>query len=125
MLFVAKWNLGVIEYALTISSTEGGSVTTPGEGIFIYAPGTEVSLVVEAENGYRFTNWSGDVNTIASVNAAATNITMNSSYSITANFKEKPPVNWTLLGGIIAAAAAVVGLVIFFVRRRGRGTADT
>ena len=36
------------------------------------------------------------------------------------NFEEIPPVNWPLIGGIIAAAVAV-GLVIFFVRRRGRG----
>ena len=31
------------------------------------------------------------------------------------------PINWALIGGIIAVVAA--GLVIFFVRRRGRGPA--
>ena len=38
------------------------------------------------------------------------------------NFEEIPPVNWPLIGGIIAAAA-VVGLVTFFVRKRGRSPA--
>jgi len=36
-----------------------------------------------------------------------------------------PPVNWLLIGGIIAAAVIAMGLGIFFVRRRDRGSADT
>ena len=71
---------------LTISSTEGGSVTTPGEGVFTYDDGTVVDLVAEAEEGYRFDEWTGNVSTIADVYAAATNITMNGDYSITAEF---------------------------------------
>jgi len=71
---------------LTISSAAGGAVTTPGEGTFYYDLGTRVNLVTEAESNYRFTNWSGDVDTIADVNAASTTITMVSSYSINANF---------------------------------------
>jgi hypothetical protein len=71
---------------LTISSTTGGSVTTPGEGTFWYPLGAEVDLVAEAVSGYNFTNWSGDVSTIADVYAASTTITMDSSYSIIANF---------------------------------------
>jgi hypothetical protein len=72
---------------LVISSTEGGSVTTPGEGIFSYPLGTEVNLVAEASSGYQFAHWSGDVNTIADVDAASTTITMDNSYSISANFQ--------------------------------------
>jgi preprotein translocase subunit YajC len=72
--------------ALTTSSTVGGSVTTPGEGAFTYDEGTVVDLVAEAEEGYRFVNWTGDVGTIANVNAASTTISMNDDYSITANF---------------------------------------
>jgi len=78
-------------YDLTISSTGGGSVTTPGEGVFTYDDGTVVDLVAEAEESYRFVEWTGDVDTIADVYAAATNITMNGDYSITANFVEIPP----------------------------------
>jgi len=83
---LAKWNLVLIEYALTISSTAGGSVTTPGEGTFTYAPETVVDLVAESEEGYRFVNWTGDVDTIANVTAASTTITMDDNYSIRANF---------------------------------------
>jgi len=76
--------------SLTISSTEGGSVTTPGEGMFIYDAETVVELVAEPGEHYRFVEWTGNVDTIADVNAAATNITMNDSYSITANFELEP-----------------------------------
>jgi len=75
-------------HSLTISSTAGGSVTTPGEGAFIYNVGTVVNLVATPDTGYTFVNWTGDVDTIANVNAASTAITMNGDYSITANFEE-------------------------------------
>jgi len=76
----------IAEYDLTISSTEGGSVTTPGERTFTYDGGTVLDLVAEADEGYLFDEWTGDVGTIANVNAAITTITMNGDYSITANF---------------------------------------
>ena len=75
-----------VEYDLTISSTEGGSVTEPDEGMFTYDEGTVVNLVATPGAGYRFAGWTGDVVTIANINAAATNITMNGDYAITANF---------------------------------------
>ena len=76
----------VAVYDLTISSTAGGSVTTPGEGIFTYDEGTVVDLVATPDAGYRFDEWTGDVSTIADVNDSTTTITMNGDYSITANF---------------------------------------
>jgi hypothetical protein len=75
-----------VQYDLTTSSTAGGSVTTPGEGVFTYDEGTVVDLIAEAEEGYRFVEWTGDIGTIADVYAATTTITMNGDYSITANF---------------------------------------
>jgi hypothetical protein len=74
------------QYTLTISSTAGGSVTTPGEGNFAYDEGYPVNLAAKADEGYQFINWTGDVNTIPDDNAATTTITMNDDYSITANF---------------------------------------
>jgi len=71
---------------LSINSTGGGSVTEPGEGTFTYDEGTVVDLVATPDAGYRFVEWTGDVGTIADVNAVATTITMNGDYSITANF---------------------------------------
>jgi hypothetical protein len=91
---LAKWNLGVIEYALTTSSTAGGSVTTPEEGVFTYNAGVMVRVVAKPEKGYRFVNWTGDVDTIANVNAAITVITMHGDYSIMANFEA---VSWCFI----------------------------
>jgi hypothetical protein len=74
-------------YSLSISSTEGGSVTKPGEGVFLlYTEGRVVDLVATPDSGYRFVNWTGDVYTIADVEDATTTVTMNSDYVITANF---------------------------------------
>jgi len=76
------------QYGLTISSTAGGSVTTPGEGTFTYDEGTVVDLAATPAAGYRFVNWTGDTGTIADVNAASTTVIMNGSYFITASFEE-------------------------------------
>jgi len=77
------------QYSLTVASTAGGEVTTPGEGTFPdYAAGTEVALLAEPDTGYEFVNWTGDVGTVANVNEASTTITMNADYSIQANFGE-------------------------------------
>jgi hypothetical protein len=119
---LAKWNLVLAvppsQCVLTISSTAEGSVTDPGEGTFTYDPKMVVSLVAEPEEGYRFVNWTGEVGTIADANAASTNITMDGCYSIMANFEKipPPPINWLLIGGIIAAVV-VVGLVLFYFLR--------
>jgi hypothetical protein len=75
-----------VQYSLTITSTAGGSVTTPGVGTFTYNVGTVANLVASATSGYRFVNWTGDVGTVANVKAATTNIAMNGNYSIAANF---------------------------------------
>ena len=75
------------DYDLTITSTTGGSVTSPGEGTFTYARGRSVNLVARPADGYRFVNWTGNTGTIANRNAASTTITINSNYSITANFE--------------------------------------
>jgi len=75
------------QFVLTIYSTTGGSVMTPGEGTFTYDEGTVVSLVANRDSDYRFVNWTGDVSAITDVDGATTNITMNGNYVITANFE--------------------------------------
>lgn len=71
---------------LTISSTDGGSLSEPAEGTYTYNASEVVNLVAVPDAGYEFINWTGDVDTIADVNASSTTITMNANYSITANF---------------------------------------
>ena len=77
-----------VQYNLTVSSSGGGSVITPGEDTFAYEEGAVVDLVATADDGYRFANWTGDVDTIVDVEAASTTITMNGHYEIIANFEE-------------------------------------
>jgi DUF971 family protein len=112
-------------YQLTISSTSGGSVTTPGIGTFTYAAGTVVNLVANPSAGYQFVNWTGNVATVANPNAASTTITMNGNYSVTANFATLPPSSYQLtisstsggsvttpgIGTFTYAAGTVVNLV--------------
>lgn len=75
---------------ITVSSTGGGAVTAPGEGTFRYDEGTVVNLVAEADEGYLFLRWTGDVASIADVNADQTTITMERNYTITASFGYDP-----------------------------------
>ena len=79
-------NFALLNYSLSADSTDGGSVTGPGEGTFTYDCGTVVELVAEAEESYSFVQWTGNISTIASADAAETTITMNGNYSISANF---------------------------------------
>ena len=85
-LIVGMLGCGGESYALAIASTEGGSVTTPGEGMFTYDEGTVVNLVAEAQEGYRFIKWTGDVDGIDNVQAAVTYTAIASDRSITASF---------------------------------------
>ena len=82
--------------ALTVSSTTGGSVTAPGQGTFPYDAGTVVGLVAEAQVGYQFVKWTGDVSTVADVNDASTTITVDDDYTIEADFAVIPPVRYNL-----------------------------
>jgi hypothetical protein len=79
-----------VQYRLAIFSTAGGSVTTPGEGSFTYDAGTVVNLGATPASDHKFNKWTGDVDTIANVNAASTNITMSGNYYICANFRDIP-----------------------------------
>jgi len=98
-----------LKYYLKTSGTLGGSVTTPGEKTLFYYPGgnTVVNLVATPDSSsWEFVNWTGDVSTIADVNAATTTITIipDKDYEITANFQiksQEPPS-----GGCFIATAA-------------------
>ena len=87
-LIVGMVGCGGGPYELTISSNEGGTVTTPGEGTFTYDAGTVVNLVATPDAGYRFASWItyGDVETLADASDATTTITMNDDYTIRAGF---------------------------------------
>jgi len=80
---------GTPMYNISISSSIGGTVTTPGEGLFRYAAGTVVNLVAVPDRGYTFVSWTSNAGTIANVYAATTTITLNQNYYfVIASFHE-------------------------------------
>jgi hypothetical protein len=84
-------NFEIDTYILTVSSTCGGSVTTPGEGMFEYAYGTVVDLVATPDCGYKFKCWIGPV---ADEDSACTTVTITEDTTVVATFVKKlcPPV---------------------------------
>lgn len=78
------------EVTLTVSSTDGGSVASPGEGSFLHAWDDLVSLAAQAEPGYEFVKWYGDVATVVDTTASSTTMTMNGDFAIMAEFQPAP-----------------------------------
>jgi len=75
---------------LTISSTEGGSVTTPGEGTFEYDYGADVSVVATPDEHFHFVGWTGsavDAGKVAVPGSASTTVTVEGDYTLIANFE--------------------------------------
>ena len=98
----------VTYYTLTVGVTGSGSAS-PAAGSHTYAAGTVVSISATPSSGNHFVNWTGNVATVANVNAASTTITMNGDYSITANFEQTSITYYTLTmaataGGSISPA---------------------
>jgi hypothetical protein len=74
------------QYVLTTDSTDGGKVTMPGEGVSTYDAGTVVNLTAEANQGFKFLSWTGDVAKLGNVTAPSTAIAMEADSAITADF---------------------------------------
>jgi polyhydroxybutyrate depolymerase len=117
-----------LKYYLEMSSTLGGDVTTPGQSTFanvestgaymFFGAGTGDTVVdleaVPKSSSWEFVNWTGDVSTIADVDAATTTMTItpNRDYAITANFQvksEEPEPEPTPSGGMCFIATAAYG----------------
>jgi hypothetical protein len=119
-------------YSLTIASTPGGMVTSPGQGTFAYESGDIVGLIAHPDEGYDFVRWTGDVGSMADVDAAQTTITMNGFYSITANFDSWHPQPVALLlvsstqGGLVTSPGegtfnCTLGSMVILMARADNG----
>lgn len=77
------------QYTLKVSSGLGGTVTTPGEGLFRFPAGSVVNLVAEADRSYEFGTWVTNSLTIADAGNATTTITLDKNYYfVIANFND-------------------------------------
>ncbi len=86
-------NFALVEYTLTIDSTEGGEVTVPGEGAFPYPAGEVVDLVAVADDHYQFVEWTGDIDEIDDPVSSETTLTMpGADVAVTASFQVDPSV---------------------------------
>lgn len=83
---------GTFSLTTRIEPTESGTVE-PSEGTF--EEGTVVEIEALSNDGWEFTDWSGD--TTASQNPLS--IEMNKDYNLVANFQELPPETFTLSTG--------------------------
>lgn len=78
-----------LQRTLTVSSTTGGTASTPGIGSFGYDSGTSVPLVAEPGPNYHFVNWTGtavDAGKVADASSATTTVTVDGDYTLQANF---------------------------------------
>ncbi len=89
----AVWYDALVRYfgrkVLTVSATDSGNVTLPGEGVFSYDTNTIVNLTAEPDvNGF-FVNWTGtavDAGKVANPDSENTIVFVDADYTITANF---------------------------------------
>jgi len=83
------------EYHLTVSATVGGRIIKPKQVMSTYKGEQVVDLEADEDVGWGFVNWTGNVSTVATVNAAVTTIIVDGNYSIRANFEKEEAVNIT------------------------------
>jgi uncharacterized repeat protein (TIGR02543 family) len=116
---VQKLNLTVheepappVQYKLTISSTTGGSVIIPCEGVFTYYAGAQVHLLAEAKAGYQFVDWTASAGDFDDETAKETTFTMPAqSVTVTASFEEVPlPRVTTQAATNITSYSAIVNM---------------
>jgi len=76
---------------LTISSTDGGTVTVPGEGPFQYVNGEVVALEAQPDDVvHQFVNWTGSAvaaGKVADPNATKTTVQADADSTLQANFR--------------------------------------
>jgi hypothetical protein len=77
-----------IQYSLTVSAAEGGTVSTEGG---TYDEGTEVTITSTPSEGYRFTGWEGNDSTSESLT-----VTLNSDKTLQALFELIPIYTLTI-----------------------------
>jgi uncharacterized repeat protein (TIGR02543 family) len=70
-------------YSLTVSSSAGGSVIAPGEGVYSFTSGTSVPLLAAPDDCCEFVNWTGPV---ADPSNPATTVLVNANIAVSAVF---------------------------------------
>jgi hypothetical protein len=91
---MANFSAPSITYSLTVNAGSHGSVTPSGTST--RNAGEVVNITATPSSGYHFVNWTGDWGMIAHTTGASTTITMNGTYTITANFAANTSTSYSL-----------------------------
>ena len=84
----------VVKYTLTVTSDDGGSVSSNGGS---YDEGTSLTITASPDEGYEFIGWTGSDETSSSLT-----LSLNSDTTITANFQKIASTeNYYLKGKLI------------------------
>jgi hypothetical protein len=86
-------------HTLTITSGEGGMVSTDPQGVY-FEDGTEVKLLAYPDSGYRFASWSGDI--VGRGNPR--DIIIDANKTVAADFEPNPTARMSPgmnLGGVV------------------------
>jgi predicted outer membrane repeat protein len=78
-----------LQWTLTVSSTAGGSVEVPGDGVFAYDYGGIRPVTARPDPGYHFVFWTGtavDARWIANPTAAETTVNLWGDQTLVAHF---------------------------------------
>lgn len=103
-------------HRLVVSSEDGGAVSMPGQGTFLYEDGTLATVEATPEPYYRFVGWTGtaaEVGKVADLDAAHTTVIVDGDYTLHANFalEQHVLVVNSNEGGWIYVVATGVGFV--------------
>ena len=89
----------VVQYTLTVTAADGGSVTDGGT----FDEGTELSITASATDGYLFSGWTGSTET-----SNVISITLSADISLTANFELIEVAETQFTATIIAGTGGIV-----------------
>lgn len=106
-----------------------GWLTGPSDNVTVDAyPDENVTVTAVAKPGYKFVNWTGDVEEIADPAQETIVVAMDKYYAgrpteieITANFRRTSSFPWAwVAGGLAALLLVALGLAILVRRRKKR-----
>lgn len=81
-----SWSSAAVSFTTLVALTmavSGNGTTSPAAGVYYYNTGASVNITAAAAGNWAFSNWSGGVSDSA---LAATNVTMDTGKTVTANF---------------------------------------
>ena len=88
--YTLKAHFAPVSSLVSISSSDGGEVKTPGEGDFSYDYGSRIDVNAMAESGFYFAGWTGtavDAGKVDNADMSSTTITVDGDYTLKATFQ--------------------------------------